>query len=84
MIKTVFSAVELGAAIRANRLALGQSQGKVAARVGCRRQTVADLERGRNVNTDTLMAVLSALGKGLQVVDARMDVERVAEFFADD
>jgi transcriptional regulator with XRE-family HTH domain len=56
----------------------------VAERVGCRRQTIADLEAGRNVALNILMGTLAALGKGLAVIDARVDLERLAEIFRDD
>jgi hypothetical protein len=42
-----FSAAELGASFRANRLALRKTLQWVATRVGCRRQTIADLEAGK-------------------------------------
>lgn len=84
MQKGIFSAAELGAKIRATRLAFRQTQEDVASRVGCRRQTVADVEKGRNVELYTVMAILSALGKGLEVVDAHVDVDRLAELFGDD
>ena len=80
----LFSAAGLGAAFRANRRALRQTQASVALRVGCRRQTIADIESGKNVEIYTLMAALSALGKGLVIVDARVDLDRLAEMFADD
>jgi len=79
----LFSMSALGEAVRKNRLALKKTQAEVASAVGCRRQTVADLERGRNVGMYTVMAILSALGKGLEVVDARIDIDRLAEYFDD-
>lgn len=80
----LFSATDLGAAFRANRRALHQTQTDVAKRVGCRRQTIADIEAGKNVEIYTLIAALSALGKGLEIVDARVDYDRIAEIFSDD
>jgi HTH-type transcriptional regulator / antitoxin HipB len=74
---------DLGALIRAERRAKGRSQAWVAERVGCRRQTIADLEAGRNVALHILMGALAALGKGLSIVDARVDLEHLAEIFAD-
>ena len=52
--------------------------------MGCRRQTLADLEAGRNVALNILMGALAALGKGLAVVDARVELERLEEIFGDD
>ena len=45
--------------------------------MGCRRQTVVDLEAGRNVSVYTLMAALAALGKGLSIVNARPDIDQI-------
>jgi HTH-type transcriptional regulator / antitoxin HipB len=75
---------DLGALLRAERKARGRSQEWIAERVGCRRQTIADLEAGRNVALNVLMGALAALGKGLAVVDARVDLENLAEIFSDD
>lgn len=82
--KPAYTAAELGALIRAERKARGRSQEWVAERVGCRRQTLADLEAGRNVALNILMGALAALGKGLAVVDARVELERLEEIFGDD
>lgn len=78
------STQELGSYIRAERSARGRTQAWVAERVGCRRQTIADLEAGRNVAINVLMGALAALGKGLAVVDVRVDVDRLGEIFRDD
>jgi len=82
--KTAYSITELGAFVRAERKARGRSQGWIAERVGCRRQTIADLEAGRNVAIRILVSTLTALGKGLAIVDARVELERLDEIFADD
>jgi transcriptional regulator with XRE-family HTH domain len=82
--KAALTPKDLGARIRAERKARGRSQSWVAERVGCRRQTIADLEAGRNVALNILMGTLAALGKGLAVIDARVDLERLAEIFRDD
>jgi len=78
------SSAQLGALIRAERKARGRTQAWVAARTGYRRQTIADLEAGRNVEINVLMRALAALGKALAIVDARVDVERLSEIFDDD
>lgn len=78
------SAAQLGTLIRAERKARGRTQAWVAAHAGYRRQTIADLEAGRNVEINVLMRALAALGKGLTIVDARVDVERLSEVFNDD
>lgn len=82
--KPAYTATELGALIRAERKARGRSQEWVAERVGCRRQTLADLEAGRNVALNILMGALAALGKGVAVVDAHVELERLEEIFGDD
>jgi transcriptional regulator with XRE-family HTH domain len=82
--KAAYSARALGILIRTERRARGRSQEWVAERVGCRRQTIADLEAGRNVALNILMGALTALGKGLSVVDARVELEHLDEIFSDD
>jgi HTH-type transcriptional regulator / antitoxin HipB len=82
--RAAYSAKDLGSLVRAERKARGRSQEWVAERVGCRRQTIADLEAGRNVALNILMGALAALGKGLTVVDARVELEQLKEIFSDD
>ena len=82
--KSAYTPKDLGALIRAERKARGRSQEWIAERVGCRRQTIADLEAGRNVALNVLVGALAALGKGLAVVDARVDLEHLAEIFGED
>ena len=82
--KSAYTPKDLGTLIRAERKARGRSQEWIAERVGCRRQTIADLEAGRNVALNVVMGALAALGKGLAVVDARVDLEHLAEIFSDD
>jgi transcriptional regulator with XRE-family HTH domain len=84
MAAPALSTVQLGALVRAERKARGRTQAWVAARTGYRRQTIADLEAGRNVEINVLMRTLAALGKALTIVDARVDVERLPEIFGDD
>ena len=82
--KSAYTPKDLGVLIRAERKARRRSQESVAERVGCRHQTIADLEAGRNVALNVLMGALAALGKGLAVVDAHVDLEHLAEIFSDD
>lgn len=67
----------LGQAFRAERKAQGLTQQALAQAAGVRRQTIVDLEAGRNVSLQVLFAGLSAMGKGLSIVDARLDLDRV-------
>jgi transcriptional regulator with XRE-family HTH domain len=78
------TAKELGGRVRAEREARGRSQSWVAERVGVRRQTIADLEAGRNVAVNVLVGTVAALGKGLAIVDARADLEHLEEIFGDE
>ena len=81
---TALNAQDLANWLRSERKAQGRSQAWIAARVGCRRQTIVDLEAGRNVELSALFGALAALGKGLAIVDARIDVERLNEIFRDE
>jgi HTH-type transcriptional regulator / antitoxin HipB len=79
-----FSATEFGAALRAERVALGRTLQWVADRVGCRRQTIADLEAGKNVGVYIAFAALAALDKGLSIVDSRMELDRLKDLLDED
>jgi transcriptional regulator with XRE-family HTH domain len=72
------NARELGQALKAERQALGQTQQALATATGYRRQTIVDLEAGRNVSLQTLFAALTTLGKGLSIVDTRPDLDQLA------
>lgn len=64
------NADDLAALVRERRKECGLSQGEVARLANLRRATVVDLEAGKSRPTfDTALAVLSALGVGL---DARI------------
>jgi HTH-type transcriptional regulator / antitoxin HipB len=79
-----FSATELGGALRAERVALGRTLQWVADRVGCRRQTIADLEAGKNVGVYIAFAALAALDKGLSIVDSRMELDHLKDLLDED
>lgn len=66
-----------GRSFKAERRALGKTQQEVADAAGCRRQTIVDLEAGRNVSLHTVFAALAALGKGLTIADARPDLDQL-------
>ncbi len=82
--KPALNARDLGSSVRSERKAQGRSQAWIADRVGCRRQTIVGLEAGRNVELKVLFGALAALGKGLAIVDVRVDVERLNEVFPDE
>ena len=48
--KAALNTQDLGIWVRSERKAQGRSQAWIAAQVGCRRQTIVDLEAGRNVD----------------------------------
>ena len=56
------SALQLGQALRQQRKALGYTQDQVAKSLHVRRQTIADLEAGKNVGSHLLMGVIHHLG----------------------
>lgn len=66
-----------GQSFQAERRALRKTQQAVASAAGCRRQTIVDLEAGRNVSLQTVFSALAALGKGLVIADARPDLDRL-------
>ena len=80
----LFTAKELGESFRKNREVLGLTLSDIAVRTGYRRQTIGELEAGGNVGLHVVMAALSALGKGLQIVDTRVDYDSIAEMFNDE
>jgi len=65
---------DIGERIRLERKAQGRSQSWVANLVGCRRQTIADLEAGRNVGIHQLVRTTTALGKALAIVDGSAEI----------
>lgn len=66
-----------GRSFKAERRVLGKTQADIAAAAGCRRQTIVDLEAGRNVSLHTVFAALASLGKGLAIADARPNLDQV-------
>ncbi len=73
----IINARDLGRALRAERRALAVTQQGIAEATQTRRQTIVDLEAGRNVSIHTLFTALSALGKGLAIVDTRVDLDQL-------
>jgi transcriptional regulator with XRE-family HTH domain len=76
-----FSARELGSAFRAERKALGFTQQQVADKCRFRRATISEIEAGKNVELFTLMTALTALGKGLSIVDRRISRDQLSGIF---
>ena len=75
--------VAFGALYRKERQNLGKTQEDIARELRCRRQTIADLERGANVGVHTLFAALAALGKAVELVDGRYELDRLPNFMGD-
>lgn len=75
---------ELGDAIQRERLARGFTQAALAEKIGAQRKTIVDLEAGRNVGLVTFMAAIAALGKGVAVASAEIDLENLREVFPDE
>jgi len=73
--KTAYTAQDLGRLIRDTRKALGRTQTELAAALKVRRQTIAELEQGGNVGLHVMFSVLTYLGKGVAITDARPTAE---------
>ena len=71
--KNTVDAQEIGAEVRAQRRAAGWTQADLAQQAGCRRQTIVAIEAGENMEIQTLLAVLAAMGQGLMIVAAQGD-----------
>ncbi|MDD3761443.1 helix-turn-helix transcriptional regulator [Acidithiobacillus acidisediminis] len=79
------NALELGRALRAERRMRGWSQEELARKIGRDRKSIVALEKGDNVGIHVLMAVLMALGKGLEIrAYGRVEYERLQEIFGDE
>lgn len=79
-----FNASDLGASLRHERQARGLTQRELADKAQCRRETLSRLESGENVSLYVLMSVLSALHKGVEICDIRLELERLEELFGGD
>jgi len=75
---------DMGKKIRAIRKSYRETQVALAERAGIRRQTLSDLENGKNASLQTLLAVLTALKRRLAIVDERPNLDNLAEIFSDD
>lgn len=68
---------EFGEMFRAEREALGMTQQQVADSVKCRRQTIGDLEDGKNVGLMTVFMALSTIGKTLAIKSNTVELEDI-------
>jgi DNA-binding XRE family transcriptional regulator len=74
---------EFGEIFRAEREALGMTQQDVASAVKCRRQTIGDMEDGKNVRFLTILLALSAISKCLAIKSNRLEIEDINAFLED-
>lgn len=71
------SPLDIGQAIRKERKALRKTQQDLADAAQCSRQTILDMEAGKNVSLHILMTSLAALGKGIAIIDTRPTVDNL-------
>lgn len=81
MYNIIMSLSAMGEAFRAERKALGLTQSDVAKKSGLRRETIIQIEAGENVNAFTLIQATAALGKGLMIVDRRINYDDLEKVF---
>lgn len=73
---------ELGIAIRAARKRQKRTQAWVGKHAGgLSRQTIIELESGRNVSVQTLLSVLVALGLTVRLEPKQVDFRKLREIF---
>jgi HTH-type transcriptional regulator / antitoxin HipB len=73
-----------GLMFRRERKAVGLTQAQVAEKAGLRRETIVKLESGAQVDANTLIQAVAALGKTLSINDRRVDYDRLSEVFSED
>ena len=73
-----------GLMFRRERKAVGLTQAQVAEKAGLRRETIIKLESGAQVDANTLIQAVAALGKTLSINDRRVDYDRLSEVFNED
>lgn len=79
----ILSFHDLAKEFTAKRKALGFTQAQVAKNVGLRRETIIQIEAGEKVQVYSLLKAVSALGKAIEIVDRRIDYDRLKEMFDD-
>lgn len=77
--------ITFGKMLREHRLAAGKSLAQVAAEVGTRRQTIADLEKGKNVGVHVAFAALAATGRMVKIYKPRKPtLDEIRELLPED
>ncbi len=79
----ILNLADLGQSFKSERKALGLTQAQVAEKSGLRRETIIQMEAGENVQVSTFIQAISALGKGIKIVDRRIDYDQLQELFND-
>lgn len=72
--------LDFGQMFCAERKPLGMTKMKVAQSVGCRRQTISDLEAGKNIGLLTIFTALSAIGKTISIQSSDFDLNEMNLF----
>lgn len=72
-----------GKLMRAEREALGKTQVQMAREIGTRRQTIADLENGKNVGSHVIFAALAANGMMVSIANERPDLDTIRKLLGD-
>ena len=70
-------AQSIGQALRQQRKLMGYTQDQVAQSLNVRRQTIADLENGKNVGSHLLLGTLSYLGLNFQASPTKLYQESI-------
>lgn len=83
IVNFILSFHDLAKEFTAKRKALGFTQAQVANNAGLRRETIIQIEAGENVQVYSLLKAVSALGKTIEIVDRRIDYDRLKEMFDD-
>lgn len=76
--------LDLGRAFRRERRSLGKTQAEVASAALLRRETIIRIEAGENVDAVTLLKAITALGKGIAIVDSRPSYDELGQLFNED
>lgn len=72
---------DFGAALRKERKQLGLSQEALASRAMLKRQTIINIEKGEDANISTILKLLSAIGKRIDIKDNRPDMADITGIF---
>ena len=81
---TAGNAFTFGEMFRRERKALGLTLEETGKRAGCRRQTIADIEAGKNVGLQTVFRALSVIGKQLELRPIGLDLAHIRDYLGDD